>query len=76
MHDHSNWPAILCVLRGSMTVYDDKSDAPTVVNEGESVREVGLMHYAVNNSQKDPLSLLTFGLLDDGAPADADCTGC
>jgi hypothetical protein len=36
----------------------------------------GLMHYAVNNPQKDPLSLLTFGLLGDGAPADADFTGC
>jgi hypothetical protein len=34
------------------------------------------MHYAVNNPQKDPLSLLTFGLLGDGAPADADFTGC
>jgi hypothetical protein len=35
--------------------------------QGESVREVGLMHYALNNPQKDPLSLLTFGLLGDGA---------
>lgn len=59
-----------------MTVYDDTSDAPIVVNEGESVREVGLMHCAVNNSQKAPLSLLTFDHLGVGTPADADCTGC
>jgi quercetin dioxygenase-like cupin family protein len=76
LHDHSNRPAILFVLKGSMTVHEDKSDSPIVVNEGESVREVGVMHYAVNNSDKDPLSLLTFDLLDDGAPADRECTGC
>jgi quercetin dioxygenase-like cupin family protein len=76
LHDHSNRPAILYVLRGTMTVYDDKADAPIVVNEGESVREVGLMHYAVNNSQKVALSLFTFDVLDDGTRADADCTGC
>jgi quercetin dioxygenase-like cupin family protein len=54
LHDHSNRPAILFVLKGSMTIHDDKSDAPIVVNEGESVSEVGAKHYAVNNSARDP----------------------
>jgi quercetin dioxygenase-like cupin family protein len=76
VHDHSNRPAILFVLRGSMTIYDNKSDSPTVVTEGESVREFGVMHYALNNSDENPLSLLTFDLLDDGTQYDHECTGC
>ncbi len=76
LHDHSNRPAILFVLKGSMTIHDDKSDAPIVVDEGEAVSEVGVKHYAVNNSARDPLTLLTFDLLDDGSPADSECTGC
>jgi quercetin dioxygenase-like cupin family protein len=76
LHDHSNRPAILFVLKGSMTIHDDKSDAPIVVGEGEAVSEVGVRHYAVNNSARDPLTLLTFDLLDDGSPADRECTGC
>ena len=78
LHDHGNRPAILYVLRGSFTIYNSTSDEPEVVNEGEAVTEFGqLKHWARNNSRTLPLALLTFDLLDDGAPAREDpCPIC
>ena len=70
LHDHTNRPAILYVLHGSMTVYASDKDRPQVVNEGEAITEVGnIQHWAQNNSDKLPLAVLTFDLLDDGSPA-------
>lgn len=78
VHDHGNRPAILFVLHGSFTVYDSKRDEPMVINEGEAIAEFGdLKHWAKNNSDKLPLALLTFDLLDDGQPAHMDpCPIC
>ncbi|SED95688.1 cupin domain-containing protein [Ruania alba] len=68
LHDHSDRPAILFVLHGSMTVHDDNLGTSAVVNEGEAVAEFGdVQHWAQNNSDKLPLALLTFDLLDDSA---------
>jgi hypothetical protein len=40
LHDHSNCPAILFVLRGSTTIYDKSTPRrASTVNDGESVRE-------------------------------------
>nr|WP_269778431.1 cupin domain-containing protein [Microbacterium sp. MAH-37] len=68
VHDHSDRPAILFVLHGSMTVHDENLGTAAIVNEGEAVAEFGdLQHWAQNNSDKLPLALLTFDLLDDSA---------
>jgi hypothetical protein len=44
LHDHSNRPAILFVPKGSMTVHDDKSDAPTVVIGDDVDDQIGGRH--------------------------------
>lgn len=68
LHDHSDRPAILFVLHGSMTVHDEKLGTSAVVDEGEAVAEFGdVVRWAQNNSDKLPLALLTFDLLDDRA---------
>ena len=78
LHDHTNRPAILFVLRGSFTIHNSTTDEPEVVNEGEAVTEFGhLKHWAKNNSDKEPLALLTFDLLDEGIPAKMEpCPMC
>lgn len=67
IHSHDNRPAILFVLKGSMTFYSSKEDKPFVVSEGETYTEFNdVKHYALNNSDKDFLQILTFDLFDDG----------
>lgn len=54
VHSHENRPAILFVLKGSMTFYSNKEDKPVVVSEGKTYTEFNdVKHYAVNNSDKD-----------------------
>ena len=68
LHDHSDRPAILYVLRGSMIVHDNQRDEPRVIEEGEAITEFNMIrHWARNCSDKLPLALLTFDLLDDSA---------
>ena len=68
LHEHKDRPAILYVLRGSMVVHDNVHEKPIVVEEGEAVTEFNkITHWAKNCSDKLPLALLTFDLLDDRA---------
>lgn len=65
LHDHSDRPAILYVLHGSMTVHDETHEVEAVVEQGHAVAEFGnLQHWAKNNSDIEPLAILTFDLLD------------
>lgn len=66
VHSHENRPAILFILKGSVTFYENTRDEPYVLNEGEAISEFNnLVHYAVNNSKTEMLQILTFDLLDD-----------
>ncbi len=66
VHSHENRPAILFILKGSVTFYENNREEPLVLNEGEAIAEFNdLKHYAVNNSATEVLQILTFDLLDD-----------
>lgn len=79
IHSHENRPAILYVLEGSGEEHTNQSKDPVNWKAGDCFSEYNdVEHWVKNLSDKDPLKILTFDLLDDGqAPPDSDCkSGC
>ncbi|MFI3014221.1 cupin domain-containing protein [Klebsiella aerogenes] len=66
LHSHENRPAMLGVLRGSATVYPYQHK-PVTLHIGDSYKEYANVHYAINDSATDMLTMTTFDLLDDGS---------
>jgi quercetin dioxygenase-like cupin family protein len=72
LHSHENRPAILYVLQGSGEEHSNKSDVPVVWKEGDCYAEYNdVEHWVKNLSDKAPLRILTFDLLDDSNSSSA-----
>lgn len=79
IHSHENRPAILYVLQGVGEEHTNKSDTPVVWKEGDCYAEYNdVEHWVKNLSDKAPLRVLTFDLLDDDnvKPGSKHCSGC
>lgn len=66
LHSHENRPAMLGVTRGSAIVYPYQHE-PVTLHIGDSYKEYANLHYAINGSATEMLTMTTFDLLDDGS---------
>jgi quercetin dioxygenase-like cupin family protein len=76
LHSHENRPAILYVLEGTGTEYTNQSKDPVNWQAGDCFSEYNdVEHWVKNTSDKNPLKVLTFDLLDDGPKPDSSHCG-
>jgi quercetin dioxygenase-like cupin family protein len=71
-HSHTDRPALIMTVRGSITEYRSSCAVPIVHNSGDVVEEVkGVSHYWRNTGNVDAI-LLAADIKNDAEPAKAD----